>query len=46
MLEANWQGPAAEEAKEAGADHVGDDDLAKKIQDGWTDFDVCIARPT
>ncbi len=39
------KGPAAEAAKEAGADHVGDDDLAKKIQGGWTDFDVCIAAP-
>ena len=39
------KGPAAEEAKEAGADVVGDDDLAKKIKDGWTDFDVCIAAP-
>lgn len=38
-------GPAAEEAKEAGADHVGDEELAKKIQGGWTDFDVCIASP-
>ena len=32
-------------AKEAGADFVGDDDLAKKILGGWTDFDVCIAAP-
>ena len=39
------KGPAAEEAKEAGADFVGDDDLAKKIKDGWTDFDACIAAP-
>ena len=39
------KGPAAEEAKEAGADFVGDDDLAKKIKDGWTDFDACIASP-
>ena len=39
------KGPAAEAAKEAGADFVGDDDLAKKIQGGWTDFDVCIAAP-
>lgn len=39
------KGPAAEAATEAGADFVGDDDLAKKIQGGWTDFDVCIAAP-
>ncbi len=39
------KGPAAEEAKEAGADEVGDADLAKKIQGGWTEFDVCIATP-
>ena len=39
------KGDKAEEAKEAGADEVGDDDLAKKIKDGWTDFDVCIAAP-
>jgi len=39
------KGPMAEAAKEAGADEVGDEDLAKKIQGGWTDFDVCIAAP-
>jgi len=39
------KGPAAEAAREAGADFVGDEDLAKKIQGGWTDFDVCIAAP-
>ncbi|MCH2113433.1 MAG: 50S ribosomal protein L1 [Pirellulales bacterium] len=39
------KGPMADAAKEAGADFVGDDDLAKKILGGWTDFDVCIAAP-
>ena len=39
------KGPAAEAAKEAGADEVGDAELAKKVQDGWLDFDVCIASP-
>lgn len=39
------KGPQAEAAKEAGADFVGDEDLAKKIQGGWTDFDACIAAP-
>ena len=35
----------AEEAKSAGADIVGGDDLAKQIQDGTIDFDRCIATP-
>jgi large subunit ribosomal protein L1 len=39
------KGPAAEEAREAGADVVGEEDLANKIKDGWTDFDACIASP-
>jgi len=39
------KGPAAEAAKEAGADEVGQEDLAKRIQEGWLDFDVCIASP-
>ena len=39
------QGDKAREAEEAGADFVGADDLAKKIEDGWTDFDVAIAPP-
>ena len=34
-----------EEAKEAGADYVGLDDLIKKVSDGWTDFDVVVAMP-
>ncbi|MEL7498585.1 MAG: 50S ribosomal protein L1 [Planctomycetota bacterium] len=36
---------AAEAAKEAGADEVGQEELAKKISDGWLEFDVCIASP-
>lgn len=36
-------GEAAKAATEAGADFVGGDDLVKKIQEGWTDFDKAIA---
>jgi large subunit ribosomal protein L1 len=39
------KGDKAREAQEAGADHVGDDDLAKKVEEGFTDFDVAIATP-
>ena len=39
------QGDKAREAEEAGADVVGGEDLAKKIQDGFDDFDVAIATP-
>ena len=39
------KGPKAEEASEAGADVVGGDDLAAKIQGGEIDFDRCIATP-
>jgi large subunit ribosomal protein L1 len=39
------QGDKAREAEEAGADVVGGDDLAKRIEEGWTDFDVAIATP-
>ena len=38
-------GDQAREAEEAGADHVGDDDLAKRVEEGFTDFDVAIATP-
>jgi large subunit ribosomal protein L1 len=39
------KGDLAEQAKAAGADEVGADDLAKKIKEGWTEFDACIAAP-
>ena len=39
------KGDKAREATEAGADHVGDDDLAKRIEEGFSDFDVAIATP-
>jgi large subunit ribosomal protein L1 len=37
------QGENVAKAKEAGADHVGSDELIKKIQGGWLDFDVALA---
>ena len=39
------RGAAADAATEAGADAVGQEELAKKVSDGWLDFDVCIASP-
>ena len=39
------KGQAARDAEAAGADHVGDEDLAKKVEEGWTDFDIAIATP-
>ena len=39
------QGENAEKAKAAGAEHVGFDDLAEKIKNGFMDFDVVIATP-
>lgn len=39
------KGDLAEQAKAAGADEVGGEDLAKKIKEGWTEFDACIAAP-
>ena len=38
-------GAAADAAKAAGAEYVGYDDMIKKCQDGWTDFDVAVATP-
>ena len=39
------RGDKAEEARKAGADIVGDDDVIAKIMGGWLDFDVCITTP-
>ncbi len=39
------EGEKEKEARDAGADFVGGDDLAKKIEGGWYDFDVAIATP-
>jgi len=39
------EGEAVSIAQEAGADFVGSDDLVKKVEGGWTDFDVSIATP-
>lgn len=38
-------GAAADAAREAGADFVGNDDLIDKVKEGWMDFDVAIATP-
>ncbi len=39
------QGDAARAAQDAGAEFVSDDELVKKIEGGWSDFDVAIATP-
>lgn len=39
------QGEAVKVAQEAGADYVGGDDMIKKIEEGWLEFDVIIATP-
>jgi large subunit ribosomal protein L1 len=39
------KGDNADKAREAGADHVGDADLAAKIKGGWMDFDMTLATP-
>ncbi|MBD7918285.1 50S ribosomal protein L1 [Cellulomonas sp. Sa3CUA2] len=38
-------GERAEQARAAGADEVGGDDLIAKVADGWTDFDAAVATP-
>src|SRR5512143_4021207 len=39
------QGEAERNAREAGADFVGNDDLIKKVEEGWTEFDIAMATP-
>ena len=39
------KGEKAEEAKKSGADHIGDNNLIKKIQGGWFDFDFVVSTP-
>lgn len=39
------KGDFDKQARDAGADHVGGDDLIKKVQEGWMDFDVAVATP-
>jgi large subunit ribosomal protein L1 len=38
-------GEKLQEAEAAGADHAGGEELAKKIQEGWLDFDAVVATP-
>ncbi len=38
-------GANADAAREAGADHVGSDDLVEKVNEGWLDFDAVVATP-
>jgi len=39
------KGAKADEARNAGADFIGEADMAEKMKGGWVDFDVCIATP-
>jgi large subunit ribosomal protein L1 len=39
------QGEAERNAREAGADFVGNDDMIKKVEEGWTEFDIAMATP-
>jgi large subunit ribosomal protein L1 len=45
VLVLSKQAQKQEEAKQAGADHVGFDDYVKKLQEGWADIDVIVATP-
>ncbi|KPK65349.1 MAG: 50S ribosomal protein L1 [Planctomycetes bacterium SM23_32] len=40
------EGEAADAARQAGADHVGGDELIQQVQDGFMDFDVALATPS
>ena len=39
------EGETANSAKDAGAEYLVDDDILKKIEEGWDDFDIAIATP-
>jgi large subunit ribosomal protein L1 len=39
------EGEAARAALEAGADYIGDDEVIKRIQEGWLEFDATVATP-
>ena len=39
------EGSAAEAAREAGADYIADDEIIKKIEGGWDEFEVAVATP-
>ena len=45
VLVLSKQAQKQEEAKQAGADHVGFDDYIKKLQEGWADIDVIVSTP-
>jgi large subunit ribosomal protein L1 len=45
VLVLSKQAQKQEEAKQAGADHVGFDDYLKKLQEGWADIDVIVSTP-
>lgn len=40
------EGDKARDAEQAGADFVGSDDMIKRVEDGWLDFDVALATPS